>query len=284
LVPTPLRRFIQASRRVTNGIPLGCSLFLPIHTLICVQTLKAAPAAVVALAKRACATAPNDRPTFASIEAEVAVTLAPSNGSFIDVGRLINEHREKEMHDISTSNTQTRNQVFTDIKAGVENVNGFDGMDDDDGDGAQDESNAEEGAKQPGISATRRGSIRLDEPSSIAALSKTASEAPLFFNAAAWDMDAAGKVKRKASVKGKQRPTRFKRSETADSEASSNTAAPAPSNGFANVSAVVTLGKGIDRRRKQTTKHRLGTAATMLHQRFAAERAASGLTDDEEDD
>jgi hypothetical protein len=32
---------LEASRRVTNGIPLGCSLFLPVHTVNCVQTLKA---------------------------------------------------------------------------------------------------------------------------------------------------------------------------------------------------------------------------------------------------
>jgi hypothetical protein len=32
---------LEASWRVTNGIPLGCSLFLPVHTINCVQTLKA---------------------------------------------------------------------------------------------------------------------------------------------------------------------------------------------------------------------------------------------------
>jgi hypothetical protein len=32
---------LQASRRVTNGILLGSSLFLPVHTVNCVQTLKA---------------------------------------------------------------------------------------------------------------------------------------------------------------------------------------------------------------------------------------------------
>jgi hypothetical protein len=31
---------LEASRRVTNGIPLGSSLFLPVHTVNCVQTLK----------------------------------------------------------------------------------------------------------------------------------------------------------------------------------------------------------------------------------------------------
>jgi hypothetical protein len=31
---------LQASRRVTNDIPLGCPLFLPVHTVNCVQTLK----------------------------------------------------------------------------------------------------------------------------------------------------------------------------------------------------------------------------------------------------
>jgi DNA-directed RNA polymerase len=31
---------LQAIRRVANGIPLGCPLFLPIHTVNCVQTLK----------------------------------------------------------------------------------------------------------------------------------------------------------------------------------------------------------------------------------------------------
>jgi hypothetical protein len=31
----------EANRRVTNGIPLGCPLFLPVHTVKCVQTLKA---------------------------------------------------------------------------------------------------------------------------------------------------------------------------------------------------------------------------------------------------
>jgi hypothetical protein len=31
----------QASRRVTNGIPLGCSPLLPVDTVNCVQTLKA---------------------------------------------------------------------------------------------------------------------------------------------------------------------------------------------------------------------------------------------------
>jgi hypothetical protein len=36
LVPTP-----EASRRVTNGIPLGPPLFLPVRTVNCVQTLKA---------------------------------------------------------------------------------------------------------------------------------------------------------------------------------------------------------------------------------------------------
>jgi subtilisin family serine protease len=30
----------EASRCVTNGIPLGCPLFLPVHTVNCVQTLK----------------------------------------------------------------------------------------------------------------------------------------------------------------------------------------------------------------------------------------------------
>jgi hypothetical protein len=31
---------LEASRRVTNGIPLGCPRFLPVHTVKCVQTLK----------------------------------------------------------------------------------------------------------------------------------------------------------------------------------------------------------------------------------------------------
>jgi hypothetical protein len=31
---------LEASRHVTNGIPLGCSLLLPVHTVNCVQTLK----------------------------------------------------------------------------------------------------------------------------------------------------------------------------------------------------------------------------------------------------
>jgi hypothetical protein len=31
---------LEASSRVTNGIPLGSSLFLPVHTVNCVQTLK----------------------------------------------------------------------------------------------------------------------------------------------------------------------------------------------------------------------------------------------------
>jgi hypothetical protein len=31
---------LEASRRVTNDIPLGCPLFLPVHTVNCVQTLK----------------------------------------------------------------------------------------------------------------------------------------------------------------------------------------------------------------------------------------------------
>ena len=31
---------LEASRRVTNDIPLGCPLFLPVHTVKCVQTLK----------------------------------------------------------------------------------------------------------------------------------------------------------------------------------------------------------------------------------------------------
>jgi hypothetical protein len=31
---------LEASRRVTNGVPLGSSLFLPLHTVNCVQTLK----------------------------------------------------------------------------------------------------------------------------------------------------------------------------------------------------------------------------------------------------
>jgi hypothetical protein len=31
---------LEASRRVTNGIPLGYSLFIPVHTVNCVQTLK----------------------------------------------------------------------------------------------------------------------------------------------------------------------------------------------------------------------------------------------------
>jgi hypothetical protein len=32
---------LEAIMRVTNGIPLGCSLLLPIGTVICVRTLKA---------------------------------------------------------------------------------------------------------------------------------------------------------------------------------------------------------------------------------------------------
>jgi hypothetical protein len=31
---------LEANMRVTNGIPLGCPLFLPFHTVNCVQTLK----------------------------------------------------------------------------------------------------------------------------------------------------------------------------------------------------------------------------------------------------
>ena len=31
---------LEASRRVTNDIPLGSPLFLPVHTVNCVQTLK----------------------------------------------------------------------------------------------------------------------------------------------------------------------------------------------------------------------------------------------------
>jgi hypothetical protein len=34
---------LEASRRVINGISLGCSLLLPVHTVNCVQTLKAHP-------------------------------------------------------------------------------------------------------------------------------------------------------------------------------------------------------------------------------------------------
>jgi hypothetical protein len=42
-VPAEFHAFapLEASRRVTNGIPLGCPLFLPVHTVNCVQTLKA---------------------------------------------------------------------------------------------------------------------------------------------------------------------------------------------------------------------------------------------------
>jgi hypothetical protein len=42
-MPLEFRAFapVEAIRRVTNGIPLGCSLFLPVHTVNCVQTLKA---------------------------------------------------------------------------------------------------------------------------------------------------------------------------------------------------------------------------------------------------
>jgi hypothetical protein len=32
---------LEANTRVTYGIPLGCSLFLPVHNINCVQTLKA---------------------------------------------------------------------------------------------------------------------------------------------------------------------------------------------------------------------------------------------------
>jgi hypothetical protein len=32
---------LEANTRVTNGIPLGCSLLLPVGTVNCVQTLKA---------------------------------------------------------------------------------------------------------------------------------------------------------------------------------------------------------------------------------------------------
>jgi hypothetical protein len=42
LVPTPAP--LEASRRVTNGIPLGCPLFLPVHTVNCIQTRRAAAA------------------------------------------------------------------------------------------------------------------------------------------------------------------------------------------------------------------------------------------------
>jgi hypothetical protein len=35
---------LEANMRVTNGIPLGSSLLLPVHTVIWVQTLKAMPA------------------------------------------------------------------------------------------------------------------------------------------------------------------------------------------------------------------------------------------------
>jgi hypothetical protein len=38
-MPTPAR-FIEASRRVTNSIPLVCPLFLPVHTVNSVQILK----------------------------------------------------------------------------------------------------------------------------------------------------------------------------------------------------------------------------------------------------
>jgi hypothetical protein len=31
---------LEAIRRATNAIPLGCPLFLPVHTVNCVQTLK----------------------------------------------------------------------------------------------------------------------------------------------------------------------------------------------------------------------------------------------------
>jgi hypothetical protein len=31
---------LEANKRVTNGIPHGCSLLLPVGTAICVQTLK----------------------------------------------------------------------------------------------------------------------------------------------------------------------------------------------------------------------------------------------------
>jgi hypothetical protein len=34
---------LEAYMRVSNGIPLGCPLFLPVHTVNCVQTLKVPP-------------------------------------------------------------------------------------------------------------------------------------------------------------------------------------------------------------------------------------------------
>jgi hypothetical protein len=50
LVPTPAC-FKQASRRVTNVIPLGCALFLPVDTINCVETregmVPAAPPTIV---------------------------------------------------------------------------------------------------------------------------------------------------------------------------------------------------------------------------------------------
>jgi hypothetical protein len=50
---------LETNTRVTNGIPLGCSLFLPVHTVNCVQTLKArkdlgAPMLELLLTVRAC--------------------------------------------------------------------------------------------------------------------------------------------------------------------------------------------------------------------------------------
>jgi hypothetical protein len=42
---------LQANRRVTNGIHLGCSLPLPVDTVNCVQTLKASSCCTVSLAQ-----------------------------------------------------------------------------------------------------------------------------------------------------------------------------------------------------------------------------------------
>jgi hypothetical protein len=40
-MPLRFAPLLRLKRRATNGIPLGCSLILPVHTGNCVQTLKA---------------------------------------------------------------------------------------------------------------------------------------------------------------------------------------------------------------------------------------------------
>eukprot|EP00729_Bicosta_minor_P003883 gene3883-20106_t len=213
-----------------------------------------ASAALVSLAKRAHATDAGDRPSFATIEAEMNEKLAPLNGEFIDVGRMLNSNLETELKAISTTQVKKRRKSFKSFRTGGSGLAAHKEEPDDGGTGAGAGAGSAErgGSEGPvggrGIARKPPSSIKLDDPSDVQSLGEAIGIGrAAFFNPDGWTVDeASGTLKRRAS-------TQIRSTVLA-------------------VSAALKWGSNIKRKRAQSKKSFAGSSRAL--ERLAAARLA----------